>query len=102
MATICEISLREVTIIRRRFPILCWKNRIRSRFRVHIGDGCQTLGDLDDLGSYSRPHLLRGGGEEKRTDGQGPSAHFNWPLRVSPKDILDTWFILLKNEKSTF
>jgi hypothetical protein len=57
---------------------------------------------LNDLGSHFRPHLLRRGEEEKRTDGQGPSAYYNWPLRVSPKDSLNTWFILIKNEKSTF
>ena len=60
------------------------------------------LGDLGNLGSHSRPHLLSREEEEKRTDGQGPLAHFNWPLRVGPKDFLGTSFVLLKNDKSTF
>ena len=67
-----------------------------------IGDDCQTERDLDALGSYSRPHLLRREEEEKRTGGQGLLAHFNWALTIRPKDFMDASFILLKNEKSTF
>ena len=36
----------------------------------NIADNCQRLGDLDYIGSYSRPHLLRRGEEKERTDGQ--------------------------------
>lgn len=70
---------------------------------INIANNCRRLADLDNVDSYSRLHSLRRGEiKKKRTDGQIPSAHYNWSLRVGPKDSMDASFVLLKNHKSIF